>query len=91
MPHSLLSRTLVLLSGILPALVLAETYLLSRNTLENNSRWLSTKATFEVPPIGAEAFVAEPQALARGRLDLSAFHGFQEVLFKKRLDAALGK
>lgn len=96
MPRCFLSRNvgpapspvaLVLFMGVLPALVFAETYLLSRNTLENNGRWASTKRTLEMPIMGAESFMEKPQALARGRLDLSAWYGFQEVLFKQPLDA----
>ncbi len=59
--------------------------LASENTLAHNARWECTKRTFEKPPMGAKPFVLGTQALARGRLNLGAWHGFHEVSLKKRL------
>ncbi len=49
------------------------------NTLLAGERWVSTKTELERGVIGAWAFVTERRALAGGELDLSAWHGFNEV------------
>jgi lysophospholipase L1-like esterase len=79
---------LVLLSvalQLLLAVVLSSTYLLIRNTLHNGDSWIPTKTRLEKGVLGAYSFFLGPQALAKGRLNLGAWHGFQEVLYKSRL------
>ena len=66
--------------------VLATTLLsLTRNTLKKNGRWLVSKALVETDLMGAQPYLEGTQALAHNRLNLGAWHGFQEVLFKKKL------
>lgn len=55
------------------------------NTLQNNGRWLVTKAMAKIVLMGAQSYSKGTQALAEGRLDLGAWHGFQEVVFKQKL------
>lgn len=66
---------LLLLSGPLFLLVSAV-----GNRLSRHPGWESTKAGLGIAVMGSEAFVSGSQALARGRLDLSAWHGYQEVV-----------
>jgi len=63
-------------------LALAGVYLLLNNTLYNNERWDSTKTDLDYFAIGSVSFMRKNQALSRCRLDLGAWHGYQEVLFK---------
>jgi lysophospholipase L1-like esterase len=53
------------------------------NTLSNNGRWISTKATMDKALTGAVPFLFRQQPLATGRLNLSAWYGFQEVFYEK--------
>lgn len=69
-------------------LLLAGTYLSAHNSLHNNGNWTSTKTTLAGGLMGAESFVFDLQSLALGRLNLSAWHGFQEVVSKSELDPA---
>ena len=70
----------------LPTVLFAETYLLLHNTLDNNGRWTATKQSLEMLPMGSVVFAQDTQALARNRLNLGAWHGFQEVLYADELD-----
>ncbi|MBX3144996.1 MAG: hypothetical protein KF813_14655, partial [Trueperaceae bacterium] len=40
------------------------------------------KLDLEPPPMGAERFLTDPQALAGGRLNLGAWHGYHEVVHR---------
>ncbi len=60
-------------------LAIAGSFLVPRRTLATNGHWISTKTTLERSLMGARGFVEGPQALAGGRLDLGAWHGYQEV------------
>jgi lysophospholipase L1-like esterase len=71
---------------ILLGVVLAHLFLLFHNTLHENGNWVSSKMNLEKGVMGAQAFFFQHQSLARGRLNLGAWHGFQEVLFKEKLD-----
>ncbi len=64
-------------------LLLARIYLASQNTLQNNGRWQSSKTEVSRSLMGAESFLRERQALAGGHLDVSAWHGYQEVVTKE--------
>lgn len=68
------------------ALLLAHIYLSAHNTLHNNGNWESTKATLARGVMGAQAFVFELQPLAHGYLNLSAWHGYQEIVTREELD-----
>ena len=74
------------LTALLPAAVLCQTFLLSRNTLDNNGRWISGKARIGTTLMGAKTYMRTSQALAKGRLNLGAWHGFQELVYKDELD-----
>ncbi|MDX1502223.1 MAG: SGNH/GDSL hydrolase family protein [Thermoanaerobaculia bacterium] len=69
-------------------LIVARTYLSARNTLFNNGNWVATKTTLEEGVMGAHSYVFTPQALAGGRLQLAAWHGYQEVLLREEVDPA---
>jgi len=66
--------------------VLSRTYLLYHNTLHNNASWISAKMNLEKNVMGAFSFFYGPQALAEGHLNLGSWHGFQEVLYKEKLN-----
>jgi lysophospholipase L1-like esterase len=78
-----------LLSGVLllaqvPLVLLcAYLYAARTNTLTANGRWLATKATLERGVMGTLHFLNTPTSLARGRLQLGSWHGYQEVLFHR--------
>ena len=52
------------------------------NRLVRHPEWVASKTRLGLDVMGADAFVSESQALARGRLDLSAWHGYQEVMLR---------
>lgn len=52
------------------------------HTLHENGRWQSTKATLEMGSLGAISFMVTTTALAQNRLDLGAWNGFQEVIYR---------
>jgi lysophospholipase L1-like esterase len=66
-------------------LLLARAYLLRENSLERSGHWLSTKTTLERGVMGAFNFMRGGQSVARSRLNLSAWFGYQEVLYKRPL------
>jgi hypothetical protein len=80
----------LLLAGALLVLSFAatRTYALYENRLSVHPEWESTKTTLGRGVMGAIAFVAGQQALARNRLNLGAWFGFQEVLHREELDLA---
>ncbi len=55
---------------------------MQRNTLANNGHWASTKMSLQRPVPGATEYVSTRPALARNRLDLSPYQGFQEVIYR---------
>ncbi len=61
------------------ALVLTEIRLYSANTLAGNGRWVSAKPLMQVPLMGARQYLVTRNALAGNRLDLGAWHGYNEV------------
>lgn len=64
----------------------AATLNLWENRLALHPAWAATKPTLERGVMGALAFVAGPQGVARNRLRLDAWFGFQEVLHRDALD-----
>lgn len=60
---------------------LTETLIASRNTLKNNGHWISGKTLLESPMMGSGVFMTGTQALAKGRLNLGAWYGYQEVWY----------
>ena len=59
----------------------------SRNTLFYNGNWKSTKVELSEKKslMGAIHFMISGIPLAKNHLNLGAWHGYQEVIFKKRL------
>lgn len=55
------------------------------NTLLENGRWSSTKATLGRKVMGARNYVNSRQTLADEKLDLGRWHGYQEVLLDEPL------
>jgi len=80
------ARALALLLLLGTALVLTKVWLAQRNTLANNGRWKSTKVGLARGVVGAVAFVATRPALSGDELDLSAWHGYQEVVYDQALE-----
>ena len=78
---------IVLTLQILATNYLTNTYLSSRNTLYNNGHWKSTKTTLERGVMGAYKFILSRQALSKNRLNLAAWHGFQEVIHYQKFSA----
>lgn len=66
-------------------LLLARAYLARENTLERAGHWVATKTTLERGVMGAFYFMRGGQSVARSRLNLSAWFGYQEVLYKRPL------
>jgi hypothetical protein len=76
----------ILLSQVLLIIIVTKTHLVYTNTLKTNSNWLVTKNSLEMTVMGSPNFFKDRQALAYERLNLGAWHGFQEVVYKDRID-----
>jgi lysophospholipase L1-like esterase len=83
---SLVAVNLALL--LLASVAATWTYELYANSLAQHPEWVSTKATLKRGVMGAIAYQTDAQALARNRLDLGAWFGFQEVVYRHELDLA---
>jgi hypothetical protein len=81
---SLIILNLILLFVVSFAVV--RTYALYENSLSVHSQWIATKTTLRRGVNGAIEFVLRPQVLARNQLNLGAWHGFQELLYRDELD-----
>ncbi len=77
---------LCLILQVLFGWALSRTYLLFHNNLYNNHNWLCTKTTLEKGTMGAIAFMSNQQPLAKGRLNLGSWYGFNELLYKEKLN-----
>ncbi len=66
--------------------LICEQYLYSKNTLYNNGNWVSAKCLLAKKVVGAVEFMVTNTSLARNRLNLGAYHGFQEVEYKDKLN-----
>lgn len=64
----------------------SQTFLLSHNSLYKNGRWIVTKTLLRRAVMGAYGFLGSSNSLARNCLDLSKWHGFQEVIYKQAID-----
>ncbi len=58
------------------------------NSLENNGDWIPTKCTLSRYVMCSEGYLKGPQPLHAWRLNLGAWHGFQEVIHKRRTSPA---
>ena len=65
-----------------------ETWALWENSLLVHPEWVATKPTLGRGVMGALAFASGSQAVARNRLNLGAWLGFQEVLSRDALELA---
>jgi lysophospholipase L1-like esterase len=71
------------LASLLVAGLIAAFYLAKTNTLEKNGEWIPTKTTLTAYHLmGSGEYLRGTQALARNRLNLGAWHGLQEVLYR---------
>jgi lysophospholipase L1-like esterase len=60
----------------------------SRNTLDRNGAWISSKPLMQVHVMGAEHFLAMRNALSRNRLNLGEWFGYNEVHFARPVEPA---
>ncbi len=81
---------ILLVAGVLLAtsLGVVRTRALYENSLSVHPEWISTKATLRRGVMGALAYTSGQQALARNRLNLGAWFGFQELLYRDAQDLA---
>ncbi|HPO12845.1 MAG TPA: SGNH/GDSL hydrolase family protein [Candidatus Hydrogenedentes bacterium] len=56
------------------------------NTLLNNRRWIVYKKRVRTELMSVEPYFDGPQALAGNHLNLHAWHGYQEVLFRAKVE-----
>lgn len=77
---------LILILQILASIVINQIYLLSNNTLEDNGNWIVMKKQVQMPLLGAQNYFSDKVALRQSKLNLSAWHGFQGVLYKNQID-----
>jgi lysophospholipase L1-like esterase len=73
-------------SGLAAAMLLTLSYTLRDNTLEQNGRWASSKVGLARGVMGAVAYLTTHTALARNRLNLGAWHGYQELFYAREMD-----
>ena len=66
--------------------LIARAYVDSHNTLYNNARWTPSKTKLMGGIIGAQSYLFGKQTLARDRLNLNAWFGYQEVVSKEEFD-----
>jgi hypothetical protein len=74
---------LVLLTLLANQALLTELLLYSRNTPAHHSELILGKLLAEVPVMGGELAWSTRNLLAHNRLNLDAWHGFQEVLWNR--------
>jgi len=84
--RSLIGLNLVLL--LVASQVATVTFQLYTNTLSRHPEWQSTKSTLKRGVTGAIAYTVTAPALGRNRLNLGAWHGFQEVTYREPLRLA---
>lgn len=86
------NKTSLTLTGIWIAtlcgliIVIWQIGLQTRATLHHIDRWTTTKTELERGVIGGVAFRTTRPSLHRNRLDLGAWHGFQEVFLRDQID-----
>jgi lysophospholipase L1-like esterase len=78
-----------LLIVIFSSLLATKIFLLYRNTLENNGDWKTSKTKLQEAVMGSAEFYEKTQALSKGKLNLGAWHGFQEVIYVDQVDPKL--
>jgi len=70
-------------SALAAAVMAAEGAMMWRHNLAANGRWLSSKTALAKTAMGSYYFEHGRQALAQGCLNLGAWHGFQEVVYRE--------
>jgi hypothetical protein len=77
----------LLTAGIMAlcALLWAEIFLYSQNTLYLNDRWIVQKRMMEAGVTGGDQFLIARSPLAGNRLNLGAWYGFQDVVLREQL------
>lgn len=68
------------------ALALVEIHAASGSSLAATGHWVATKTTLERGLMGAEQFLHGKQAVSGQKLNLAAWHGFQEVIYRELVD-----
>lgn len=76
---------LILALQFASALLIGQSWETRVNSLKNNGKWLSSKATLSRYVMCSEGFFKGAQSLHGHQLNLGAWHGFQEVLYKQKL------
>ena len=88
MPHKF-GRKGSMLAGLILAATAAwiwtDILLLSQNTLLYNGSWISAKRMLRTDVMGNGSFLITRAALSRNRLNMGAWYGFNEVLYKHAL------
>ncbi|MBF0386093.1 MAG: hypothetical protein HQL27_09545 [Candidatus Omnitrophica bacterium] len=77
---AIIAILILLLSGISSALIVSRT-----NSLKNNGNWVSSKSFLEKKVSTTIAFMRTRPALARGRLNLGSWNGYNEIYYHKPL------
>ena len=75
------------MAALLLGVISTEFLYYSQNTLHHNENWIASKRLQEVGLNGSDEFLIERSVLAKNKLDLSAYNGFQEIVSKKEFRA----
>lgn len=78
----------VFMALLASSVLLSLAFAYQKNTLKNNGRWDTTKLLIAPGFMGAQNFHERTQALSGRRLNLGAWHGFQEVVYAKPVQPA---
>jgi lysophospholipase L1-like esterase len=72
--------------AVIASILAATTYLLYDHTMQDHPEWTSTKTELERGVIGAWAFMQWQGPVTGNRLNLGAWHGFQEIVYREPLE-----
>lgn len=75
----------ILLLSLLPSILLTHEFNSFTNTIFNNGKWVPTKTFLKKGVTGAIEYFFSRNALAHGHLNLSCWHGYQEVVYRRRI------
>jgi lysophospholipase L1-like esterase len=70
---------------ILVASLLTEWLLYSQNSLVQNNQWVVAKRMSTLGLMGADEFLLDRSVLAKNRINLGKYYGFQEIYTKKKM------
>lgn len=71
---------------IVTASNMATIHLSLKNNLNNNSDWNTVKTSLKKGTMGAVEYLFGRQALANNRLNLSSWHGYNEIYYSKKIN-----